>query len=93
MIVVLARIKTQAGSEARFEALASALVQASRQEPGMAGYTLLKQGDGLYCFLEQYRDEDAVEAHRKTEHFRSIGREMGACMDGKPTVERFQVLA
>lgn len=93
MIVVLAKIKIKAGSDTRFVELASALVQASRQESGMASYDLLKEDDGAYCFLEKYRDEDAIEAHRKTDHFRTIGRRLGEFMDGKPTVERFQAVA
>jgi quinol monooxygenase YgiN len=41
-------------------------------------------------FLERYADQAAVEAHRGTEYFKTLGRAMGAFMDGKPVVQRFK---
>nr|WP_019447850.1 hypothetical protein [Cupriavidus sp. BIS7] len=42
--------------------------------------------------MEKYRDSDAVDAHRKSEHFRTIGKAMGALMDGPPTVLRLTAI-
>jgi quinol monooxygenase YgiN len=39
---------------------------------------------------ERYASEAAVEEHRNTEYFKSLGRAMGAFMDGRPTVQRFK---
>jgi quinol monooxygenase YgiN len=33
-------------------------------------------------------DQAAVEAHRASEHFRTLGRKLGEYMDGRPEVVR-----
>jgi quinol monooxygenase YgiN len=42
--------------------------------------------------MERYKDEEAVKAHRASDHFRTLGREMGAFMDGPPAVLRMTEL-
>ena len=62
-------------------------------EPGCLLYTLSKGDDPLtYVFMERYKDDDALKNHRGTDHFRTLGREMGAFMDGPPSVLRMQEL-
>ena len=45
-----------------------------------------------YVFMERYRDDEAMAAHRGMDHFRTLGREMGAFMDGAPSVLRMSEL-
>lgn len=92
---VIAKIKVKDGQQAAFEAAASKLAAAVQaNEPGCLLYTLNKGDDPLtYVFLERYKDEDAVKAHRASDHFRSLGREMGAFMDGPPDILRMTELA
>jgi quinol monooxygenase YgiN len=42
----------------------------------------------MYLFVERYTDWDAIENHRKSDHFRSLGKEMGAHMAGAPEIVR-----
>jgi quinol monooxygenase YgiN len=95
MLSVVARIKVKEGQQAQFEQVARKLVTAvNANEPGCLLYTLNKGDDPLtYVFLERYKDEDAVKAHRSADHFRTLGREMGAFMDGPPDVLRMAELA
>ncbi len=89
MLAVVAQIKVKPGAEAQFEKIAAELVEASRQEEGCLEYGLWRTGEaGSYAFVEKYRDSDAVDAHRKSDHFRTIGRAMGEFMDGPPTIVR-----
>ena len=92
---IVATIKVKSGHEAQFEAIARKLVAAvNANESGCQLYTLNRGDDPqTYVFMERYRDEDAVKAHRATEHFRSFGKAMGAHMDGPPVVLRMQELA
>ena len=87
---IIATIKAKAGSEADFEAAALQLVAAVRaNEPGCLLYTLSKgEVPSSFVFMERYADEEALKAHRGTEHFKTLGRAMGAFMDGPPTVQR-----
>ncbi|MGO4325862.1 putative quinol monooxygenase [Cupriavidus sp. 2TAF22] len=86
---IVAKIKVQEGREAEFEALAADLVAASRGEAGCLSYELWRSDeDRVYVFIERYADEAAAQAHVKADHYRRIGRQMGAFMDGAPTVFR-----
>jgi quinol monooxygenase YgiN len=87
----VAEITVKEGQQAEFEKLAMEMEQAvNANEPGILYYRLFKvQGESnKYIFMEQYMDVAAVEAHRAAEHFRRIGRAMGAHMDGPPKVTR-----
>ena len=87
---IVATIKAKKGQEADFQATALKLAAAVRaNEPGCLMYTLDKGEDpSTFVFMERYADEEALKAHRGTEHFKTLGRAMGAFMDGPPTVLR-----
>lgn len=92
MIGVVATIKVKDGAGADFEAVAARMVEAvNANEEGCLFYRLFRTDEpNTYRFLEAYRDMDAVAAHRGADHFKQIGREMGAFMDGPPDVVRMQ---
>jgi len=92
---VVAKIKVKDGQQAAFEAVAGKLAAAvNANEPGCLLYTLNKGDDPVtYYFLERYKDDEAVKAHRASDHFRSLGREMGAFMDGAPEILRLNEVA
>lgn len=95
VLSVVAKIKVKDGHQADFEAVAGKLAAAvNANEKGCLLYTLNKSDDPLtYVFLERYADEDAVKAHRAADHFRTLGREMGAHMDGPPEILRLNQVA
>ncbi|MEC9432179.1 MAG: putative quinol monooxygenase [Pseudomonadota bacterium] len=90
MLFTIATIKAKAGSEAEFEAAAQELAKAvNANEPGCLQYVLCKgEEPSTFYFVESYKDAEAVEAHRKSDHFRTLGRAMGAFMDGPPSILR-----
>lgn len=90
--VIVATLKIKEGAADEFVAVAKRLAEAVRaNEPGNLHYELLKTDSATsWVFLERYKDEAAIEAHRKSDHFRTIGREMGAFMDGKPELLRLK---
>ena len=92
---IIATIKAKSGQEAQFQACALELAAAVRaNEPGCLLYTLSKGDDpSTFVFMERYADEAALVAHRGTEHFKLLGRAMGAFMDGPPTVQRMVEVA
>jgi quinol monooxygenase YgiN len=57
--------------------LLSRLAQASREEPGNLGYEFYQgvEDPGHVVILERYTDEAGLDAHRESDHFRSLGRE------------------
>ncbi len=86
MIIVLANLNVRADSVSKFVEVAQQLVTASRAEPGCVSYELLRDKEDRFSFLERYSDEDAATAHRRTPHFRALGAQLGAFLDGKPEI-------
>ena len=87
---VIAKLKIQEGKNEEFEGIFTELMAAvSANEPGNNFYSVHKSrtDSQLYIVLEQYADEAALAAHGKTDHFRTLGAKMGACMAGAPEVE------
>jgi quinol monooxygenase YgiN len=90
MIGVVATIKVQEGKNGEFEAVFLELAAKVRAgEPGNLAYQLTKSraDPNTYKVLELYKDEEALGAHRQSEHFRELGPRMGPCMAGRPEIE------
>jgi quinol monooxygenase YgiN len=71
MISFTVRMKFRSDDRARVAEILMALARASRQEPGCVTYiphTVDGDADTVVIH-EQYRDQQAVDAHRATPHF------------------------
>ena len=92
MIGVVATIKVKDGKGDDFVKVASQLVEkVNANEKGCLLYALYKSDEpNTYVFLERYKDQAAVDEHRGTEHFKTLGRAMGEFMDGRPEVVRLK---
>ena len=90
MIGVIATLRVQSGKGEAFEAVFAELAsQVRANEDGNLAYQLCRSRDeaDTYRVLEIYRDDEALEAHRASEHFRSAGPALGALLDGRPEIE------
>ena len=92
MISIVARLKVKEGQEKDFEALALELTAAvNEHEEGCMYYALHRSDDPqTYVIIERYRDQAAIDAHRQTDHYKSIGARMGPHMAGRPELEILQ---
>ncbi len=90
VIGVIATLRVQPGKEAEFEDVFAELAPAVRaNEPGNSYYRLFRTSEtGVYKVMECYADAAAVEAHRVSDHFRSLGAKLGPCLAGAPEIER-----
>lgn len=88
-IGIIARLSIQAGKNGEFETIFKQLQSAVRAgEPGNIFYACHRTDDEtVYVVMEQYKDQAALDAHRNSEHFRSIGAKLGGVMAGRPTIE------
>jgi len=87
---VIATITVAEGKNADFEAAFSELVRAvNANEPGNEFYAIHKSKDNplIYKVLERYVDQEALDAHRKSDHFIAAGPKIGACLTGAPEIE------
>ena len=88
MIGIVATLKIKEGSGSDFEAVATELVEkVNANEEGVVYYDLYKQDETTYVFLERYKDQEAQDAHGKTDYFRELGSKMGAFMAGAPDIK------
>ena len=91
MIGIVATLKIKEGSGSEFEAIASQLVEkVNANEDGVVYYDLFKQDETTYVFLEKYKDQEAQDAHGKTDYFRELGAQMGPFMAGAPEIAVLQ---
>jgi quinol monooxygenase YgiN len=88
-IGVIATLHVQPGKEAEFEGVFAELAAAvNANEAGNSYYRLFKTDEtGAYKVLECYDDQAALDAHRASDHFRSIGARLGPCLAGAPEIE------
>jgi len=71
MVVLAVTWVANPGKETQVDAIFRKLEEASRQEPGCLMYIVHRHRTDPARFLiyEQYRDDAALDAHRKSSHF------------------------
>ena len=96
MIGIVATMKVKPDKVAAFEESARELVEATnRLEPGLKFYKFFRSQSEptTYTMMELYVDEAAFEAHRQSDHVRTIGAKLGPCLAGAPQLERYDYIA
>lgn len=70
-VSVFASFHPRPGREADVGELLGWMVERTRAEPGCERYDLYedREAQGTFHLLERYRDQDALEAHRASEHY------------------------
>lgn len=93
-IGLIATLRVQPGKETEFETVFAELAAAvAANEPGNSYYRLFRAEEaGVYRVLECYDDAAAVEAHRTSDHFRSVAAKFGSLLAGAPEVERLSAV-
>ena len=88
-IGIIATLRVQPGKGEAFESVFAELAAAVRaNEPGNSYYKLFRTAEaGVYKVMECYDDEAAVEAHRASDHFRTLGAKLGPCLAGALEIE------
>lgn len=82
---VFASFTPLAGREQELHALLAWMVEHTRAEPGCERYDLYRRsGDdgGSFHLFERYRDEDALQAHRASDHYVEYRRGVVDLLDG-----------
>jgi quinol monooxygenase YgiN len=73
MRVVVATWVAKEGQEAEVERILRTVAAESEKEPGCHEFSVYRSLDEprQYMLHERYRDEEAFQAHRETEHFKT----------------------
>ena len=92
-------IATITAAEGEGDAVAAALSEAAAavaaHEPGCHFYRIARSREDASIFkvLESYAGDEAVAAHRDSEHFKALGRALKGKLAGAPVVERYDTVA
>lgn len=88
MIVVVAKLTTDAERRDELIRLGEAVAAASRAEEGCLGYRLFQATDDPHAFVmvEEWADRAALEAHFATEHVATFMRAFPATLSEAPDV-------
>jgi quinol monooxygenase YgiN len=95
MIVIFARTRVHPQMVEKFEtAVAEYERQVNATEPGCMIYCMARSTTTPYEYrnVEIFADQDAIEAHGRTEHYRAAIEATVGCLDGEPAVERCESL-
>lgn len=74
-VILTAMVKARAGEEAAVKEALLSLVGPTRKEPGCLCYNLhqSKADPTQFMFYEQWASKEALDAHGKTPHMKSLG--------------------
>ncbi|MDB5584082.1 MAG: Antibiotic biosynthesis monooxygenase [Bradyrhizobium sp.] len=88
MITLIARLTAKEGELDNLRATALELGAAvTANEPGSALFSVSDGPDpNTLILIERYVDDAALEAHRASDHLKTVGRKMGPALAGKPDI-------
>lgn len=95
-ISVVATITAKNGEgDAVAAALSEAAAGVAANEPGCHFYRIARSTDepNVFKVLESYEGDEAVAAHRDSEHFKALGAALRGKLAGAPVVERYETVA
>jgi quinol monooxygenase YgiN len=95
VIAMTAKLRVNEGQEEAFIAAAKKMVaEVKEKEPDVLSYDLYRSTTepNLFVFIESYKDEEALAAHRTTPHMAEFGGAIRGLLAGRMEVERFQAV-
>jgi autoinducer 2-degrading protein len=94
MIGVWVKVRVKPDGKKKFlEAIEADALGSERDEPGCMRFNVLQdqKDDNVYYFFEVYKDEAALEEHRKAPHY-AIWRAAADTLDGPTEPTRFKTV-
>ncbi|WP_145950183.1 putative quinol monooxygenase [Paenibacillus sp. Y412MC10] len=83
MVTICAILKAKPGNEQSLRDVLIKLIEPSRAESGCMDYTLHNslEDKGTFVFYESWIDEEAVQAHIKTDHYQTYRQNAEGLLD------------
>ena len=77
-----------------FLSILKQLVEESRKEKGCISYTLHQNTENPlhFCIMEQWEDENAIQQHNQTNHFKTLVPQMKDCREKQTKANHFRVI-
>jgi quinol monooxygenase YgiN len=89
MVVVIARVQTDADRRAELVRIGQTLAAASRQEPGCISYQVCQDTEDQngFVFVEQWETEEALQTHFRSSHIAEFMAAVPAAVEGRPDIK------
>jgi quinol monooxygenase YgiN len=91
---VIARAKAKTDQVAQVREILTALVDATRREPGCLSYELLQNHDDPtdFAFVERWASPAAEQAHFVTPHLSATLQQLAGLLAAEPQICRYSVV-
>jgi quinol monooxygenase YgiN len=91
---VVAHFRAQEGKGADLGEVRQGLVEPTRAEPGNISYELLASldDDRNFTFVEEYQDDDALDAHFKTPHIEAALARLPELLDSELDLRKYRLV-
>lgn len=93
MIIVTAKITAQPGEKKNVILKARDLIKSTRLEHGCISYNLYAstEDEDVLIILEQWENQDVLDSHMQTEHFKSFGAAVEDILAGELDIKIYSV--
>lgn len=91
MIKIVARQVIRKECIAKYRKLTKELVEKSQAEAGNVMYTSNQsiEDERVHCFIEIWKDQEAIDMHNASEHFQRIIPQLGEMFDAPESVDLY----
>ncbi|MDA0127548.1 putative quinol monooxygenase [Vibrio sp. MarTm2] len=92
MIHLTATFDAKDGAEQDLQALLTALIEPTRNEPGCVSYRLFKDTNvaGRFVFQEQFADQEAFDFHSQQPYLQNLLGQLDGILKGEPVITFFE---
>lgn len=91
MITIISDNRIAEQKQQLFLSIIKQLAQESRKEKGCISYTLHQNTENPlhFCIIEQWEDENAIQQHNQTNHFKTLVPQMKDCREKQTKANHF----
>ncbi len=92
-MTIIARLTVKPEKTKDFIDAAKEIIGKSNKEPGCTFYQLYQDpyDNTKFVFVEEYKNQAAVDSHFATEHFKAFGPKIGDMVQGPPDIKIISV--
>ena len=92
-MMIVANLTVKPESVSAFTEAAKEVIAKSNSETGCSFYQLYQDpyDNTKFVFVEEYKDQAAVDAHFATDHFAAFGSKIGDLLIGAPVIKIISV--
>ena len=94
MIAVYANFNVSDNNISELLDLANNLISETRKEDGNISYELIRgiKSKNLFAFLEKWSDQESLDRHMNTSHFKALAPQIGKLANGEMQLNVHEVL-